>query len=291
MPDNTSNVNNPSVEESNFQKVTFTEFLKISKWVTKVVFSIHPLYAGLSILFVFIDRIRILINSFILAKILDTMVKIATQPNANIKDIYPLLIIILLVNIFFEVVAFIDDYTSQALDIIMDPMSTKLLYQKINSLGIQALENPDIVNRIYRARRYLGSIHRYFNQIASFVSSVASLILSAILIAKNAPVVIPIMIIFSVPKIIINSVYRTRSWKFYYENTEKNRVANDNASDLSDTQSLQEIFINNAYAFFDKKFMDFSNWYTNITINIYKKWYMYTHSFNILGNIGVYFGV
>jgi ATP-binding cassette subfamily B protein len=285
-------VNETSPDQNNekYEKVSFNEFFQISKWTTKIIFSIHPVYSVLYIVFGFLSNVRGLVNSFILAKILDTLVRIAQTPNANVTDLYPTIGVLIIVNVAYSIIDFLDAYTSRTLEIISSPLLHRALYTKLNSLGIQTLERPEINDKIHRAGGYINSVLRYYRQLADLFSYIGGTLVTMGIIARYAPEIVPIIVVLTIPRYLNDKKYRTLAWKLDYETTEEYRKASSTSGNLSSTGTLQEIFINNAFGFLDKKYMDFQNWYVKASLDIRKKWFLGLYFYNFIGNFGIYFG-
>ena len=93
-------------QNNKYERVSLKEFFELSKWVTKIIFSINPVFATLNVIFGFLHTIRSLVNSLILAKILDILVKTAQSENASISDLYPILSVLILVQLAYSVLDF-----------------------------------------------------------------------------------------------------------------------------------------------------------------------------------------
>lgn len=274
-----------------YQKVNFKEFYEISKWIFKIVFSVNPFVATVSLVFSLIDNFQQLINSFILAKIIDTMVNIASSPEAAISDIYPALGLLIGINLIIISLNFVQIYSERVLRRTAQIKLNVLLYTKIHSLGIQSLENPEVNNKINRSSSFMYNCIRYFNQLSNIFNSIGGIVATAAIVFSFAPVVIPIYLILSIPKFFIDRKYRGLAWKLDLDTTEEDRKSSFTMFNLRDTKPLQDIFINNAFNFFDKKFQDFQIWYSKKALVIDKKWNFFNGLTDLVSNLGLFIGL
>ena len=285
---NTHNQKESSQKE--IQKVSMREFLNISKWIFKTVFFINPWLVIIHILFTIFKNMRTLINSYIFAKIIDHMIFVSSRANAEPKDIIPMIGLLIAINLIFAVLDFFSSYSDRQLYHLLRMRQKQLLYTKVYSLGIQSLENPETTNKVFRSRETFGQIHRYYQQIGTLISHVVTGIASLVIIANFAPLLVPVLIVLSIPKWLLDKKYRGLSWKLDVDYTESNRKANESASKLTYTPAMHEVFINNAFGFLDKKFMSFQRWFIGQKMNILKKWFTGLHATSFIANIGVFVG-
>lgn len=277
-------------DSSDHQNLNLRQLARVSVWALKLVFSISPKFATISLATTIFFNLQDLINTYIISRILDKIITLAQVESAHIQDIYPYMIVLVGFNLLSTVMNFLDQYSSRALNIHSDPKLEQALYLKLHHLGIQALEEPEISNKISRARRGLWQVIPYFWQVLELVVSLGGLAVVLVLVLGFAPIIVPIILIVSIPQALADKKYRHLSWKFGYDNTEGRRKAGVSAFNLQSTTSLQEICINGALKFLDKKHMDFMRWYTEISLDLRKKRAFWTRFFDAFGDISVYIG-
>ena len=272
------------------KKITFRDFYKISKWIFGFVISINPLYATVSLTSSIIINLQNLLNIYIFTRILDKLIKLAQSGTASIKDVYPYILLLIAVNGAITLIRFFRRYAQTGLRTFSRPRIRTALYTKVNSLGVQTLEQPEINNKIDRANNYLGDILSYYDELSALISNVVSMITSFVIVANFAPILIPVLIFISVPGLIYDRIYRKKIWKFDFDTTESRRIAGATADDLTNAIKLQEIFINEAFHFLDNKFTKFYEWYSNESMKIRKSWYTKTFTLDFLSDAGIYLG-
>jgi hypothetical protein len=143
-------------------------------------------------------------------------------------------------------------------------LNKKTIYTQVNSIGIQTLENPEVSNKLHRTNMYMHEIFMFFRGIQDTLNNIVSSTGAIIAVATFSPLLALITALSVIPVVLNDKKYRILIYKHSYENTEKSRRANGGASDLMNSRELQEIKINSSFTYLDKKFMDFTNWYTKI---------------------------
>jgi len=270
--------------------LTIKETIAIALWSVRLMFQIDKAKTIWYVLFDVITRLQSIINTYLIAQVFNQLVTLMQKPNSQITDMLPIMLVLLGYNVISALIWFFDRYTDESLRAQIDTKMDKIFYSKLQTLGISALEDPEVNNRINRARGRVYGIQNYFAQVIRLFGVSISLVTNTILIAKFAPIIIPIIFIAVLPSRLVDKKYRKLLWKFTWENTERSRVAGETAYELSSARSLPEIMINKATAFLDKKYMDFSTWYNRESMQIKKKWYIGSNGLSILQEIGIYTG-
>ncbi|HBY09735.1 hypothetical protein A2473_03590 [candidate division WWE3 bacterium RIFOXYC2_FULL_42_13] len=271
-------------------KVDLNEFVKITKWVLGLIYHVNPLHFILYITATIISRWEDLIYSFIFAKAIDELIKVAQMPGASLTYLYPYLAILLGYNFFETIVSFLRSYSSQHIRVVSRYDIRKRQYSKLNSIGIQTLEIPEVNNKINRANEYLNNLMPYMEETVTLIANIVKLFTSVILTIKFIPAFAPLVLIASVPYLLFDRSMRKKLYKFDYDNTEKGRVGGNVYNDLTNSVKLHEININNAYSYLDKKYSEIQNFFIKNRLNIFRKWRLGGHSFGFLSDIVILFG-
>lgn len=269
------------------QKVPFREFFNISKWVLKLIYSVNPIHTFLSVLYQFFTNIRGLVNSYVIALMIDRVVEISKVETSTVSDIYPLIGFIFLLNLVFQAIDWLGGYSGAYFRVHLIPHVRRELYLKTSSLGIQTLEDPDINNKIHRARENISNIVNYFYQMIRLFGNLWGVLASLFVIITFAPFIAPIIFLLSIPRFINDRIHRARVWKMRYDNTEKRRLVDNATWDLTRTKSLQEILINNSKIFLDKKFTKFYNMFNETLMSVQKKWLSFTSFISVVEFTGI----
>ena len=251
------------------EKVDLKQFLKVLKWVISLYFQISPFRTVFLIIAKVIDSISGLVWAFIFGKLIDQISRQMTSQNPSIENIYPFLGYIFIYYLFFEgVFSELYWYCRRSLRYISKSKIEIIFYTKLNELGIQTLEEPEMQNRVKRADEWLGDSLYVLDSIVDTISSVFLAISTAIILFKYIPTMIPILAIYSVIRFLPNRYFSKQDFKWRIDNTEKSRMIGSIIRILRDTKELLEIKINHSYKFLDVKIKLFYEWYNNGFIKI-----------------------
>jgi len=279
-----------SKKKDTLNKLSAKDTWAIAKWSLKILFQIDKTKTILYIIFSVINRLESLIEVFLVAKAFDILIKLIDTPGAKLTDMLPILLMLLGYNVLQSIFGFFNRYTDVVLSKEVDVQIEKIYYEKLHSLGIKTLEDPEVNNRITRAQGQIRNIFGYVDRVVIIGTAMISIVVNSIIILKFSPILIPIVALAALPSRLIDKKYRSIMWKFRYNNTEGNRSTNWTVSDLESTVTLPEIIINKAIKFLDKKYMEFSQWYAKEIIDIRKKWILGVHGLGILQDLSIYIG-
>ncbi len=130
----------------------------------------------------------------------------------------------------------------------------RALNQKINMLGIDTLEQPEMNNKLMRGEQYMESTLTFYKYVIDTLTNIILLGTSIAILVNAFPLLLPLILLASIPKYLSDKHFRLAEWKRIFYATESNRKANVSGSDLTNPNKLQEVFINNSYNFLDLRF-------------------------------------
>lgn len=258
---------NPKQDRKNSTRETF----KIAIWCYKFVYSLDPKLISLYTFLVTIDAFHTLINSYILAKIIDSLIKLATQPGANIQMLAPYLVALLSFNLFHNIILTSRRIVRNRINKFVELKRELAFQRQIHSLGISALEDPQINDNIHKARTYGRNIFMIMDHIINIATNLVTLIVSMVIVSKFAIFVIPLIIGIYIPYLIVDARFRREIYTHYDENTENRRKHSSIFSVLASPHMLKEVNVLGAFRYLDQKFEKFFTSYEKVSIAILEK--------------------
>jgi ABC-type multidrug transport system fused ATPase/permease subunit len=271
-------------------KLSLLDFLATLKWLFVFNFKLSPWAATAEVVIRMILNTSPLFNAYIFARLLDKIIKIVSTPNSNLNDIIPLLGLLLFYNLVISALSRVNSYVSEVMNLTSQYKAPIILARHIDNLGIQALENPDVVNKIQRARDTIGSTARDFEAMVMFFSRIVALISALLIIIKIMPVIALIIFIATIPEVVSNRIHMKKDWELWRSETENRRRANYAVSALNDAVYLQEISITSSFKLLSGVFTDFSNRYTAGDLKIARSWKTFGFIFGSIPDVVGIFG-
>lgn len=271
-------------------KLSFLDFLATIKWLFVFNFKLSAFGAVSQTVIRILLDISPLFNAYIFAKLLDKIIKIASNPYSNINDIIPLLILLLILNLTISALNSAYAYVWQLMSFKSQFRVPMILAEHINSLGIQTLENPEVVNKFQRANETIGALNNDFESVIMFFSKIIVLVSSFLIIVKIMPIIIGIIMVAIIPELISNRIHMRRSWEHWRAETENRRRAYDAVGSLRNVSNLQEITITSAFKFLSDFFNNFTRQYITKYLKNYRNWHFYDFIFGSMTDIASIFG-
>lgn len=254
--------------ESNTETLTIKQFLIVSIWSIKILFKISKLQTIFYLLFNIIDKLNPLLQAFIFAKALDKIIEIISTADKSFPDIVPYLTVIIAYIFFTTIMGYLKTITGQKAYHKGKPALNRMLYQKLQQLGIETIEQPEINNQINRTKDIVDTLTSHMDNLIILISDIIKIISTTTIVVIFIPWSIPIIALIVIPYFIFDRVYRKKLYKFILGSTEEMRKADESAADLTNSKKLEEITINDAFDFIDKKYISFWKKYTTRIIRI-----------------------
>ena len=273
------------------EKVEIREFYAILKWVFSIYLEVTPVYTIINILSSIYDQSRDIVYSFIFAKTLDELIKIAQSPNANMSQITPYIAVMLGYNITTSIIMSLGRYFERAQRITSRPKIEEKFYKKLKTLGIQTLEQPEINNKIQRSGDTVSTLFSFIQDLTDLVAAVAKLVSTAAILIVTLPILAPLMILAAIPEFFVDKRFRRLFWRLDKESTEKRRMASASLGNITNAKSLQEVLVTNSFNYLSNKYQEFHMWYISAYLKMRKKSYLLNSVFNLSDNLIYYFGV
>ncbi len=273
-----------------YSKIDLGEFIKITKWVFLLVYKSHPWllisYLGSEIILEWQD----LVYAFIFSKAIDQLISTAQVPGATLESLYPYLIFLLAYTVVQTIMQLANSYAITTLRITNRYDTRKALYFKLNSLGIQTLEIPEVNDKITRANDYLGNVLPYLNETVRVLARGIKLLTTLVLVVSFMPIFVLILAVSMIPFILFDKKMRSVIYKFDYDTTERGRISGSISGDLSNSTRLHEIGVTGAFNFLDKKFSDIQEFLINFRLKFFKQWRTGNYALGFLTDLTLLYG-
>lgn len=285
MSDNTDNNSQVS-----YQRISFVEFFKISAWAFGLFYKIYPVKTIIWILTAVTDRTSPLLYTYIFARAVDELIKVAQTENASVTMMYPFLGWILAYNIVITLLNFVSRQIRYEIRQTSRSKIKQVFYTKLHSLGIETLEQPGVNDKISRAEYYLGNLMPFVNDNVQLIAIGINAITTGALLFSFMPILAPLIILSSLPYLFFDKHMRMKIFKVDYENTENRRKADWSAISLTNLTMLQEIITTGAFKMLDKKYIEFQDWINKIYVNLNLKNRIGSHSLGFLTDLLIMYG-
>lgn len=273
------------------EKLSFKEFLKTLKWIFKIYLGISPFRTILMLLTRVLMDLRSIAYSAILAKVIDRLIFVAGSETKDLSLLLPYILLLVGYYVFAEsILSVMYTYSSRGLTILTRSKLDLMFAKQLNYIGIQGLENPDVVNKVQRAREWLYDTFQTLNDTVVFVSNIVRMFVSGAIIVSFFPFMVPVLALVTIVRFVPNNYFMKKNFRWHVDNTEGKRNANWSISDITSPISLQEISIVGGYKFFSEKFDNFYIWFNTRLFQIMKQREIVVFLFDLVDIVASVFG-
>ena len=253
-------------------EISFKEYLRIAMWALKVTWGISPFATFAGLFTEIIRNLRSLINTYVLAKLIDTLISLATTDGTVANDLIPFLLIFLGINLFFSGVDEVRNYAAKILRRMSGPYLERMSYEKVNYLGSHTLELPEVANSHQKMRDWLNFIMEVGANVLRIISAVVKTVISGFILVNMVPIVIPLIFVASIAFYFKRKYFFKKDfdWQTKDEHVTERRKSYWISDSLSNARDIGEISITGAFGYLSKKFMEFHKYYNDGLIKIMK---------------------
>ncbi len=265
-----------------------SEFRTVTKWILSFVFSISKLNSTIYFVTSSIDKFMFLAWGYIFGRIIDWVIDASTKGTASFQDLLPILAIMMGYALVEAVNTFSKNYSDLNLKMKGVPHVREKYVEKLNQLGIQTLEQPEVNDKMQRAGDYLTSIVDQYMQLIDLLAEIVGMLIAFYLIAKTYPVIAIILVVVKIPALYHDKVMRTKLYRYQFESTQAVRLAMQSMGKISNVAELIEITIVNAYKFLLNKYLNFQNDFITEKLRIQRNWRLGIHTFELISQLARY---
>jgi ATP-binding cassette subfamily B protein len=277
-------------EENKTPKKSFLSAFSSVVWTFKIFWKISP---GLSSSYLFTDSameiVRIL-NAFVFARGIDFLIS-THSGDTSINYLYLIILLFLLLSIIETILNFVSVYSRQQIKANFNPKYQTLIYEKLERLGIQRLEEPKINNLIERTRKNNDSLLAVFTNSVSILGTVVALLTAAGIIFSFAPHLVPLFVIVMLPAIWIERKFMKKMHTYNRNIAEDSRSAYQSATYLQRSEDLQELIITGGSKKHKEKFENFIKGWINNLKRIRRQWYSSMVGFRVVRGVVEAYGL
>lgn len=227
-----------------------------------------------------LDGVSPVIYGLLLGYLVDSVIRIANG-SGEFSDILPMIIIMFIyyiINGFARVAShYVDSYFRPQLYTVV----FNLLFEKLDSLGVEQTEKPEIQNKITRYKDNSNLFYAQFVNFTALFSNIAAVISAIVTLLVLLPLIVPIVITLLIPKILTNRYFLRQVWETDKIFTPEMRMSNEVIQKVSDPTSFKEIYLSNATPYFIQKFLYYRDKYVSRIRSIRTRWYLYLLLFRI----------
>lgn len=245
------------------KQLSFKDYIDISIWSLKINWKMSPFITVMSFVTTIYRNLTSLINIYIVARIIDSLIGLIDTPNANLKGILPLIAILGIVQLVDIISQNLDSYVNRYRRRLSMSHLFQLEYEKIFELGVQTNQLPSVANKRQITHDWLQNIVDVNQTIVRIVAAFIKSVVSALIIFSFSPWIGFAILFIAGISYLQNRYYFRKDfeWQTSEKNIQEKRKAWWVQGALSDPESMDEVSLVGAYGYLDRKFRNFFTYF------------------------------
>lgn len=241
------------------KSLSFKDYIDISLWSLKLNWNMSPFLTVTTFITTIYRNLTSLINIYIVARIIDSLIALIGTESANIKGILPMVALLGLVQLLSIIANNVDSYINRVRRRISQSYLSQMEYEKILELGVQTIQLPSVANKRNIAHDWLHNIVDVNQGIVRIVASFVQTAVSALVVFSFSAWVGIAIILISIVSYFQSRYFLKKDfeWQTSDKNTQERRKAWWASGYLSEPETMDEVTLVGGYKYLDAKFRNF----------------------------------
>lgn len=254
------------------KKLTFKEFINISKWSFQVSWRISKTATIGRLVSEVLLGVDSFVSVYIMSKIIDKAISLIYFEGTDISDITPLLVILLIYSLMTMILKRIRRFSRRTMQLYRQSELERMRFEKLNELGVQALEDPEVNNMLQNAKSWIFNTPDVALGLMRILSALVKTVLTGIVLLNSIPVLVPILVVSAMISFYQNQkMFRTEfGWQTKENHLRRRRKQWWISDDLTNPVALSEISVIGAYKNLSDRYKKFFSYYNDGFKKIFK---------------------
>src|SRR3989344_3131484 len=256
-------------------KTLKTELLRtwnIAKWVLSIYFKNYPVYMSVFFVTELITSLANLVNAYIIALVTDQAIQLIQIKSLDITRFLPITLLIIGSYMFFELLRIINRHAWRMITYQDGFLLRKILAKRLEYLGIQNLENPEVSNKSQRFSEEVGNIGGFLEMAVIIVTGFVAFASAGVVLINTIPFVAILFTFVMIFQLMVNQKFIREMWVLNRDSTEDRRKNNTNLNLLSEPAPLKELILSQGIDYLTNKFNLYLEWMISKVSAIRTKW-------------------
>jgi ATP-binding cassette, subfamily B, bacterial len=241
----------------------FRDYLNISIWAFKINWRMSKFVTTVTFVTNIYRNLQSLVNIYIVARIIDQLIAIVNNPNGTITDILPLIIILGLVDLFGNVISYLDRYANRYGRRLSQFFLAEMEYEQIFKLGVQTVQLPNVANKQQIAHDWIYEIREVNNTIVRIVAAIVKALAAGIIVLNISWILVLLLFVASIISFFQSKYFFRKDfeWQTSDKNTQEKRKAWNVQRSLCNPDEMDEISLVGGFPMLSQRFKSFTQYY------------------------------
>jgi len=243
--------------------LTLKDYLRISLWSLKINWDISPFITVVYFVTSIFNNLQGILYSYVIAVIIDTLIKLSSESITEIESLIPLIAYLGGIELLSIISNGLTRYCNRFKRRLTRSYLSRFEYEKINKLGVQTIQLPDVANKMQITHDWLWNIPDVTEVIVDLIATFIRGIVAGIIIFNFSPWISLGILIVSILSYFQKKVYLKKDfeWQTSEENMESAKKAWWVQHSLSSSEQIDEISLVGGFRYLDKKFRNFFDYF------------------------------
>ncbi len=264
--------------------------LKVYLWNLRVLSLVSKKLLIINFIVSVLDGVSMLFYSYLISRLIDTSLQALSQ-GKDMSSLIPLTILVFGYYVFIGLIRVVINYSETYFRQKLMIIPNKILFEKLNELGVEQTEKPEIQNKINRFKENSGLFFSQFTNITLLFANVATIVTAIGILLIYTPLIVPLVLVLLLPKVITNRYYLKRIWKLDKSYTPIQRKTSSISQFMNDPATFKEIYLSGSSDFFTSTYQNLKNDYLKSLFGLRNKWFTYIGLFRVLDALMITIGL
>ncbi len=226
----------------------------IAKWVLSTYFKNYPIYMSVFVTTELITSLANLANAYIIALVTDKAIQLVEAKSLDVTKFLPIILLIIGSYIFFELLRIANRHAWRMITYQDHFLLRKILAKRLEYLGIQNLENPEVSNKSQRFSEEIGNISGFLEMVVIIITGFVTFVSAGVVLVNTIPFVAVLFALVMVFQLVVNQKFIRELWILSRDSTEERRKNNTNLGLLTEPAPLKELILSQGVGYLTNKF-------------------------------------
>ena len=194
--------------------LTLKDYFKISLWSLKINWDISPFITIVYFITTIFNNVQGIAYSYVIAVIIDTLIKLSKQGISDINSLIPLILYLGGIELLVIISTALRRYCNRFKRRLVRSYLFRFEYEKINKLGVQTIQLPEVANKMQIAHDWIWNITDVNEILVDLIASLIGAIIAGVIVFRFSPWISLGILIVSVLSYFQKNIYLKKDFEW-----------------------------------------------------------------------------
>jgi len=271
-------------------EATLPKYLKVTKLIFSIIWSFAPIQILIIIIFRIVRSLDSLFNAILIGVILDGIIELIKTSTHSLDSLMNEFIYLGVYTLVTQLIFALGRYAERYIMFYKRASINLLFIEKINSIGVQQSEDPQIANKFDNATLWAGEFDKYFYALIDLVSFIIAFLLTGLTIFQISYIIPSLVLILGIINAFPRKYFRKLNFNYQVGHVEERRKSWRDHEFLINPAKVKEVSILGAYDYLHDRFKNFWTKYNHTLLKMYAKSNAIDTTLYLITSLIIYYG-